>query len=128
MDINDISYEIRGAVFEVNQILGPGFLEKVYENALLKELQIRGLQAKSQVPVNVYYKDELVGEYIADLIVGGKVLVEIKSVANLEKIHMAQTLNYLKATGIQVGLLVNMKYPRAEIKRIVLDLPEEQQE
>jgi len=124
MKINDITYEIRGALFEVNKVLGPGFLEKVYEKALLIELQNRGLKAESQAPIKVMYKDKPVGEYFADVLVEGKVIVELKTVESLDKNHEAQLLNYLKATGIQIGLLVNFKNPKVEIKRMVLDLPE----
>ena len=124
MDINDITYTINGAIFEVNRILGPGFLEKVYENALLLELRKRGLNAENQVPINVSYKGEIVGQYSADILVEGKVIIEIKTVQDLDKIHEAQLLNYLKATGIHVGLLVNFKHSKAQIKRMVLDLPE----
>ncbi|MCD6264930.1 MAG: GxxExxY protein [Deltaproteobacteria bacterium] len=124
MDINDITYAINGAVFEVNRVLGPGFLEKVYENALLIELKRRGITAKSQVPIRVFYKEKVIGEYFADILVEGKVIVELKTVETIDKIHEAQLLNYLKATGIQVGILVNFKHPKAEIKRMVLNLPE----
>jgi GxxExxY protein len=124
MDINDITYAINGAVFEVNRILGAGFLEKVYENALLIELKRRGLKAKNQVPIKVSYKDNVVGEYIADILVEETVIVEVKTVEKLDNVHQAQLLNYLKATGIRVGLLVNFKHPKAEIKRMVLGLPE----
>jgi GxxExxY protein len=124
MDINKLTYTINGAVFEVNKVLGAGFLEKVYENALLIELRSQGLRADSQVPIKVYYKDELVGEYIADILVEGKVILELKTVERLEKIHEAQLLNYLRATGIKIGILVNFKHAKAEIKRMVLDLPE----
>lgn len=124
MKINDITYEIRGALFEVNKVLGPGFLEKVYEKALLIELQNRGLKAESQAPIKVMYKDKPVGEYFADVLVEGKVIVELKTVESLDKNHEAQLLNYLKASGIQIGLLVNFKNPKVEIKRMVLDLPE----
>ena len=124
MDLNDITYAIRGAIFEVNRILGPGFLEKVYENALLYEIRSRGLKAESQVPINVHYKGKLVGEYFPDIIVEESVIIELKAVDKIEKVHEAQMLNYLKATGIKVGLLVNMKHPKADIKRMVLDLPE----
>jgi GxxExxY protein len=124
MDINDITYAINGAVFEVNRILGSGFLEKVYENALLVELKRLGIKAESQVPIKVLYKEKVVGEYIADLLVEDKVIVELKTVENIDKVHEAQLLNYLKATGIRVGILVNFKHPKAEIKRMVLDLPE----
>jgi GxxExxY protein len=124
MDINDITYAINGAVFEVNRVLGPGFLEKIYENALLFELKRRGITAKSQVPIKVFYKENEVGEYFADILVEGKVIVELKIVETIDKIHEAQLLNYLKATGIRVGILVNFKHPKAEIKRMVLNLPE----
>ncbi len=128
MDVNDITYGIRGAVFEVNRVLGPGFLEKVYENALLIELRARGFKAESQVPIKVYYKENVVGEYIADILVEGTVIVELKTVEKLDKLHEAQLLNYLKGTGIQVGLLVNMKNRTADIRRLVLDLPEGQKD
>ncbi len=124
MDINNITYAINGAVFEVNRVLGPGFLEKVYENALLVELRRRGLKAESQVPIKVLYKENAVGEYIADIVVEDKVIVELKTVETLDNVHEAQLLNYLKATGIKVGLLVNFKHPKAEIKRMVLNLSE----
>jgi GxxExxY protein len=124
MKINDITYAINGAVFEVNSILGPGFIEKVYENALLIELKKRGLKAESQVPITVSYKGEVVGDYAADLLVEDKVIVELKTVENLDSVHEAQLLNYLKATGLHVGLLVNFKHKKADIKRMVLDLSE----
>ena len=124
MEIDDVTYAINGAVFEVNKILGPGFLQKVYENAMLVELSKRGIKAESQVPINVSFKDQQVGEYVADLFVEDKVIVELKTVNQLEKIHEAQLLNYLKATGINVGLLVNFRHEKAEIKRLVFNLPE----
>ncbi|MCD6388820.1 MAG: GxxExxY protein [Desulfobulbaceae bacterium] len=125
MNINDLTYSINGAVFEVSRTLGFGFLEKVYENALLAELRERGLQAESQFPIKVQYKDKVVGEYFADILVENKVILELKTVENISKIHEAQLLNYLKATGIKVGLLVNFRHPKAEIKRMVLNLEEE---
>ena len=124
MDINELTYLINGAIFEVNRILGPGFLEKVYENALLMELKARGLKAVAQYPIKVKYKDQIVGEYFTDLLVEDQVIIELKTVNRIEKIHEAQLINYLKATGINVGLLVNFKSRKAEIKRFVLDLPE----
>ena len=124
MNINEITYAINGAIFEVNRLLGPGFLEKVYEKALLIELKIRGLKAESQVPITVFYKEITVGEYVADILVKDKVIIELKTVEKLDKVDEAQLLNYLKATGIRVGLLVNFKHPKAEIKRMVLNLPE----
>ena len=124
MDLNDITYKINGAVFEVNKVLGSGFLEKIYEKAMLIELKKSGLTAESQVPIKVYYKSEVVGEYYADILVERKVVIELKAVEGLQNVHEAQLLNYLKATGIRIGLLVNFKHPKAEIKRMVLNLPE----
>jgi len=124
LDINELTYEINGAVFEVNRVLGPGFLERVYQNALMVELRNRGLKAESQAAITVDYKDNVVGEYIADILVEEKVILELETVDRLEKIHEAQLLNYLRATGIKIGILVNFKHIRAEIKRMVLDLAE----
>ena len=124
MDLNELTYLINGAIFEVSRILGPGFLEKVYENALLMELKARGIKAAAQYPIKVRYKDQIVGEYFADLLVEDQVIIELKTVDKIEKIHEAQLLNYLKATGIKVGLLVNFKSTKAEIKRLGLNLPE----
>ena len=120
MDINELTYQIRGAVFEVNRILGSGFLEKVYEKALIIELLVRGLRAESQVPIEVIYKGEVVGEYFADIAVEDKVIIELKAVEQLQKIHEAQILNYLKATEYKIGLLINFTHPKAEIKRFVV--------
>jgi GxxExxY protein len=123
MDLNDITYIINGAVFEVNKVLGHGFLEKVYENALLIELKQRGLAVESQVPITVRYKGEIVGEYIADLLVEGRVIIELKTVDKIDKLHEAQLMHYLKATNMPIGLLVNFKHSKAEIKRIILTAP-----
>ena len=124
MNINELTYQINGAIFEVSRTLGAGFLEKVYENALMIELLKRELKAESQVPIKFFYKEEAVGEYFADILVQDKVILELKAIENISKLHEAQILNYLKATGIQVGLLVNFKHPKAEIKRMVLGLKE----
>ncbi|MBU0482802.1 MAG: GxxExxY protein [Proteobacteria bacterium] len=120
MDINDLTYKINGAIFKVNKVLGAGFMEKVYENALMVEFRNIGLNAKAQVPINVKYEDEIVGEYFADIVVEDKVVLELKAVEFLEKIHEAQLLNYLNATEYNIGLLVNFTYPKAIIKRFVL--------
>ena len=124
MNINDITYKINGAIFEVNKLLGPGFLEKVYERALVIELRNRGLITECQVPIKVYYKGKCVGEYYADLIIEKSVIVEVKTVDALTNAHKAQILNYLKATGISVGILVNFNKNKADIQRMVLNLPE----
>ena len=120
MDSRELTYLINGSIFEVNRELGVGFLEKVYENALLIELLKRGLKAENQVPIKVKYKGVEVGEYYADIVVENQVILEIKAVESLQKIHEAQLLNYLKATGYKIGLLVNFKHPKAEVKRFVL--------
>ncbi|MBN1105571.1 MAG: GxxExxY protein, partial [Deltaproteobacteria bacterium] len=123
MDIKELTYAINGAVFEVNKVLGPGFLEKVYENALLTEMEKRGLKAESQVPLKVYYKEEMVGEYFADILVEGRIVIEIKTVESIGKSHEAQLLNSLKATGLKVGLLVNFKHDPARSRGWYLTCP-----
>lgn len=120
MDVNEVTYAINGAIYEVNRELGQGFLEKVYENALLLELRVRGLKAESQAPIIVKYKGQPVGEYYADIVVEDRVIIELKAVDALDKIHEAQLLNYLKATGFKIGLLVNFKGPKAQIKRFIV--------
>ena len=115
----DLVFEINKCVFEVYRILGHGFLEKVYERALLKELKARGFKAGAQVPIEVSYKGEIVGEYYADLVVEDKVIIELKAQENLSKAYEAQLINYLRATKIRVGLLVNYTYPKATVKRFV---------
>jgi len=124
MNINDLTYQINGAIYEVSRTLGAGFLEKVYEKALMIELKKRGMKAIDQAHIKVSYKNTIVGEYFADILVEDKIILELKAVENLSKLHEAQILNYLKATGIQVGLLVNFKHPKAEIKRMVFGLKE----
>lgn len=110
---------IIGAAFEVHRELGPGFLEKVYETALVQELTGRGLQAAAQVPIPVAYKQQPVGTYYADVLVERSVICEIKAIEGLLPVHESQLLHYLKATGISVGLLINFGTPRAQVKRMV---------
>jgi GxxExxY protein len=119
MELEEITYRINGAVFEVNRELGSGFLEKVYEHALLIELRERGLSAENQIPVKVNYKGNTVGDYYADIVVENQVIIELKAVEFLSKFHEAQILNYLKATGYKIGLLINFTHPQAEIKRYI---------
>ena len=115
-----ISYAIQGCVFEVYRQLGCGFLEKVYEKALLAELELQGLMAEAQVPVRVQYKNVMVGEYFADIVVEGRVILELKAQQNLPQASRAQLLNYLKATGLHLGMLINFAFPKANIKRVFL--------
>jgi len=121
MDLNELTYTINGAIFEVNKTLGSGFLEKVYEQALMVELtEELGLKAEAQVPMQVYYKGRIVGDYFADLVVEDQVILELKAVDELSKVHEAQLLNYLRAAGCKLGLLVNFQYPKAIVKRFML--------
>ena len=115
----ELTGQIIGAAFEVYNLLGYGFLEKVYENALIKELQIRDLNFDAQYPIKVKYKGEEVGEYFADIFVEGKVIVELKTGEAFNPLHEAQLLNYLKATEIKVGLLINFSPKKCEYKRFV---------
>ncbi len=108
-----------GAAFEVHGILGHGFLEKVYEAALAKELRGRGHRVVSQAEIGVSYKGESVGVYYADLLVDDAVICEVKAVDKLAPAHEAQLLNYLKATGVKVGLLLNFGPRKVEVKRMV---------
>ena len=106
-----------GAAFEVHEQLGSGFLEKVYENALVRELVDRGLRIETQRAIAVSYKGHLVGSYFADILVENSVICEIKAIETLLPIHETQILHYLKATGIPVGLLLNFGTPRVQVKR-----------
>ncbi len=103
----DITEKIIKAAYTVHNTLGFGFLEKVYQNALEIELRQMGLKRESQKPITVYYKDEVVGEYIADIVVEDSVILELKAVKELNEIHEVQLVNYLKATGLEIGLLIN---------------------
>ncbi|MFZ4856348.1 MAG: GxxExxY protein [Desulfuromonadaceae bacterium] len=116
----ELSYEIMSAVFEVHNTLGPGFLEKVYENALIAELLLRGIFAVAQQSLVVKYKGIEVGNYCADIVVNGQILLELKVVESLSRAHEAQILNYLKATGLELGILINFGKERVESKRFVL--------
>jgi GxxExxY protein len=116
---NGITETIISAAFEVSNDLGAGFLEKVYENALFHEISKRGLHVLQQHPIDVWYDGVIVGNYCVDLIVEDDVLVELKVVKHFDDIHLAQCLNYLKATGKHLCLLINFAQPKVEIKRIV---------
>lgn len=115
----ELTYQIIGAAFEVQKILGYGFLEKVYENALIQELQLRGIRVATQYPIKVEYKGVEVGDYYADIIAENKVIVELKTGKTFNPIHEAQLLNYLKATETKVGLLINFGEEKCEHKRLV---------
>ena len=118
MKHQDLTSKIIQCAYKVHNTLGFGFLETVYQNSLLIELLKSGLQAEKEKRIKVYYNDHLVGEYAADIIVENKVILELKSVKDLHPAHSAQLINYLKATGIEIGLLVNFGQS-VEIKRKV---------
>jgi GxxExxY protein len=116
--INQITERIIGSAFDVSNELGTRFLEKVYENALAYELRKKGWQVEQQKPVDVYYDGTIVGVYLADLIVENLVPAELKAAKALDDAHRAQCINHLRATGYQIGLLINFGAPKVEIKRI----------
>lgn len=112
----ELTARIRDCAYRVYKGLGAGFLEKVYENALTVELEMQNIPYEQQKAINVSYSGRIVGEYVADLIIENKIVVELKAIKDLDQIHYAQLLNYLKATGYEVGLLINFG-PRFTFKR-----------
>jgi GxxExxY protein len=119
LKLDRITERIIGCVYKVSNILGSGFLEKVYENALTLELRKNGLKVQQQHGIQVRYDGVVIGEFAADLLVEDKVIIELKATKALDDIHMAQCLNYLNATDLSVCLLINFGKPKAEIRRIV---------
>jgi len=118
-NLNTITESIIGCAYTVANTLGHGFIEKIYENALNHELSKNGLRVKQQYPIQVMYDGVVVGDYVADLLVNDQILLEIKAVNKIQDAHIAQCLNYLKATGYKICLLINFGKSRVEIKRVV---------
>jgi len=118
-ELGDITEKIIGCAFAVGNTLGPGFLEKVYENALAHEIRKAGLKVQQQQSLTVKYDDVVVGDFAADLLVDDRVLVELKAAKGLDDSHTAQCLNYLTATGLRICLLLNFGKPRVEVKRVI---------
>jgi GxxExxY protein len=116
----ELSYDVAGAAMAVHKELGHGFLEKVYHNALAVELRNRGVPFEMEAAIKVSYKDEEVGDYYADFIIEGKLILEIKACSAICDEHMAQVINYLKATGLRLGILMNFGTPKFQFKRVVL--------
>src|SRR5947209_5733880 len=115
MNTNEHEYVIKtviGAAYEVSNVLGAGFLEKIYERALVRELASRGLKVKSQVPFPVVYKGHRVGDYLPDILVENQLIVELKCVDSFSNEHLAQCINYLKASKIELALLLNFQKPK----------------
>lgn len=117
MDVDLLITEIINSAYSVRLVLGPGFLESVYQKALAIELSQRNIPYDLEYPMNVYYKDEVVGEFRADMIVDHRVIVELKAVNSLTSAHEVQLVNYLTATRLDNGLLINFGASKIEIKR-----------
>ena len=120
MDTDKVTETIIGCAMKVSNTLGVGFLEKVYENALAIELPKSGLVAEQQKPILVRYERAVVGDYVADIVVNGSILLELKAAKFIDQIHQAQLLNYMKATTLKVGLILNFGTTRLGVKRMVL--------
>ena len=116
----ELSYEIIGLAMKVHTILGPGFLEKVYENALMVLFGKEGIKAVQQAPIKVKFENEIVGNYYADILIENKIILELKTVEKITDIHRAQTLNYLKATGLKLAIILNFGAKSLEYERLVL--------
>ena len=114
-----LTYAVIGAAMEVHTVLGGGFLESVYQKALAKEFSLRKIAFEEQVKLPVNYKGLLIGEYFADFSVDGKLIVEIKAVAKINRAHQAQAMHYLAATGYQLALLLNFGGRSLEHQRII---------
>lgn len=114
----ELSESIIKVFYEVYNELGYGFLEKVYQNAMYFELKSQGFKVEAQKKIKVYYKEELVGDFLADLLINDTIILELKACEGLVKAHYTQTLNYLKATNVEIGLLLNFG-ERPEIKRLI---------
>ncbi len=114
-----LSYEIVNAAFEVHNVLGPGFLESIYEEGMAVELSTRGHKVERQVRISVNYKSRKIGEHVLDLVVDGRIILEIKAVSAIAPIHKEQALSYLKATGYQLAMVINFGAARVQTARIV---------
>jgi len=117
--LDSLSEKVLAAVFEVSNTLGTGFLESVYRRALIRELSLRGLRARGEASLTVMYKGQSVGDYFADILVEDALVVELKCAEHFANEHTAQCLNYLRASGLTICLLVNFQKPKVEWKRIV---------
>ncbi|MFC1824198.1 GxxExxY protein [Thermodesulfobacteriota bacterium] len=122
MEYQSVTETIIGCAYRVYNKMGFGFLESVYEKCLMIELRKAGLDAESQKPITVYYDDEIVGDFIADIIVNDTIILELKSVRRVIKAHEVQLVNYLVATGKPIGLILNFGERKVEVKRKIKDL------
>jgi len=122
MEYEKITETIIGCAYRVYNKMGFGFLESVYEKCLLIEMRKAGLDTETQKPITVYYDGEVVGEFVADMVVNDAIIIELKSVRRIIKAHEIQLVNYLVATGKPVGLILNVGESKVEIKRKVKEL------
>jgi GxxExxY protein len=122
MEYKELTEKIIGCAYRVYNKMGFGFLESVYEKCMLIELRKAGLNAESQKPITVYYEDEIVGEFVADIIVNDTIILELKSLRRIIKAHEVQLVNYLVATGKPAGLILNFGESKVDVKRKVKDL------
>ena len=114
----ELSYNIIGLAMRVHRELGSGFLEKVYENSMMVLFKRRNISAIKQAPIDVYFENEIVGHYVADILVGDKIILELKSVEKINNAHRAQALNYLKATGKRLAIILNFAKEKLEYERL----------
>lgn len=115
-----LSYKIVGLALELHNTLGPGFLEKVYENALMVLFRREKIQAQQQTPIRVFFEGQKVGEYCADILVERKIILELKAADQITETYRAQVLNYLRATNLRLGIILSFAKPSFEYARIVL--------
>jgi GxxExxY protein len=116
----ELSYKIIGIAMEVHRELGPGFLEKVYENSMMLLLKEKGIEAKQQYPIPVHFKGTKIGEYFADILVDDKVILELKTVDKITNLFRAKAIHYLKATEKKLAIIINFKSESLQYERIVL--------
>ena len=119
MEFAALSYDIIGAAMEVHRVLGSGFLESIYKHALLHELHLRGVETQTEVEVHISYKDRHIGKHRLDILVANNIIVEIKGVSAINDIHIAQVLSYLKATNLQLAMILNFGGSSLSWKRLI---------
>ncbi|HUU41127.1 MAG TPA: GxxExxY protein [Desulfatiglandales bacterium] len=125
MEYEEITEKVIGCAYRVYNKMGYGFLESVYEKCMLIELRKANLDAEPQKPITVYYDNQIVGEFVADIIINDVIIIELKSVRHIVQAHEVQLVNYLVATGKPVGLIVNFGENRVEVKRKVKQLAQD---
>jgi GxxExxY protein len=116
----ELAYEIVNAAYEVHNVLGPGFLESIYEEGMAIELSARGHRVERQARIAVIYKDRKIGEHVLDLVIDNRIILEIKAVTDIAPIHKQQALSYLKSTGYQLAIVINFGATRVQTTRVVL--------